>query len=207
MNKNLELAIRYFKDHFTHLNPASNGVLNLSRETVPFPVAHTRRHYFRTMHSILPFENQSFDFVYGNEPTLTRLFHSPLQMVNEFSRVSVRGGWLEFISPIQVLVLDTVPELNDGQYRYVSWTDMHTQTLCLLPYAGSPSRGLVQKENWESLVRFNALYLKNFFTWTHPLDIHLRMHTYETQRQYDLLFDQAMRQSAQHTQFLLENYS
>lgn len=194
------LAFNYFKTH------PSKTVLNLSKTSLPFLNAHITN-YSKKMDSTAMIDNQSYDFVYGQENTLTTLFNSPVRMINELTRISTKGGWLETMSPITVGLYNIPPQFEDCEHLYISWTDMHTNTLCFMPFYGKMCTPAFKREEWYRLISFNPIYLTNFFTWTHPLEINFRLYSYDSREEYEYFLLKGIQAAAQHTHFLLKNYS
>lgn len=194
LSNNLKLALNYYR------TKNCSRVLNLSREIIPFPNSYIE-YYVRQTPKGLPFDDKSFDFIYTTDKTLSEIFKSPAQMIAELSRVSKKGGWIETQSPITTILYDRCPHLGS-----VTWTDYHTNTLCFLPYEGKLSTDLPKKDEWQKLLFANNIYLKNFFTWTSPLELNFLIYSYECKLEYDLILADALYNSTQYTKYLLEIY-
>ncbi len=179
---------------------ATPRILNFSDSAFPFT---TQPGYLATESS-----SQKYDFVYGDESTMAREFGSPVQMMNQLMRMTSQG-MLETVSPLDAWLNHSSPMFRDTHNRYLTWTDMHTNTLCLLPYCGTPNLvGTAGKSRmeWRDLVAFEPTFLKNYFIWTHPLEWNLRLYTYETEEEYELLFTEGIRQASDYTRMMLEHY-
>jgi hypothetical protein len=171
-------------------------ILNLSNEEFPFTTQPGR---------LEQPTGKKFDFVYGEERMMVQKYSSPVQMMNGLLKLSSKG-MLETVSPLEIWLEDTKPLLRDNRNLYMTWTDMHTNTLCLLPYWGRVDASKEHRASWRDVVAFEPAYLKNYFIWTHALEWNLRLQTYETEEEYEILFMEGVRQATGYTRVLLEHY-
>lgn len=188
------LALNYIKQHSVK-SILNLGTIQLKSQTIP-------KHCTNTLH----IKDQSFDFIYGDEYGMSKVFHSPCRMISELMRIPTKGGWIETMSPLAVGLYNIPPKIQDFEDFYIVWTDVHTNTLCFMPYYRKMCTPRFDREDWFRLVSMYPIYMNNFFVWTHPMEINYRLHLYDSIEEYEYLLFRGIRSSAEHTRFLIEKY-
>jgi hypothetical protein len=201
LNPEHRLVLSCFKRMYRP-EKTSGRVLDLSRQSIPFKDIHKEikiKTYFEPQCTRLPYENQSFDFVFNRERDMSRMFISPLTGLNELMRTSKRGI-IQHSSPLEVLLMNKdVP--------YLTWTEPYLNRLCVIPYQGPVS--IKNKSQWLDLVNYNYLYMNNFYSWTNPMEMNIQTFFGNELEytEYTELLNNAIEQSAEHTRLFLEQYS
>lgn len=190
-------ASRLVFNHFMrrHNTKPFHSVLNLSQQPLEFPV-HTTLYRDKNC-TMLPFTNQSFDFIYSREQENTRTFKNPFALVNECLRISKNGGVIQCSSPLETVLLKR-------KSTYLMWPDPYSNLLCILPYTSDVF--IQNRSKWFDLINFNPLLLTNFYTWDHPLELNIKLydHSQLEQEEYVELVNEILHHATDHTQRLIE---
>lgn len=146
---------------------------------------------------VLPFENRSIDFLFGQ-------CHGPLPapfvLQQEFLRTCKRG-LLTLRSPIASLTYDLPDEPSEE--RYAVWTETHTNRLCFLPM---PLELVVQLdhvrfESWKQLATVRPLFLFNLYEWEHAMELNLKVYPHTLcAEEFQMVLEDACKASVEHTQ-------
>jgi ubiquinone/menaquinone biosynthesis C-methylase UbiE len=192
-----KIVQRYFKKLYQHVQPnPMKKVLNLNVQRLTFTPTKVQT-YFESQCTRLPFENQSFDFVFSREKE-TKIFISPLTGLNELMRISPRG-LMQHTSPLEVLLLQR-------DTPYLIWTEPLYNRLCVLPNHGPIP--LKDKSRWLDLINFNSLYLNNYYYWNNPMEVNIQTYFGNELEytEYVQLVTNAVEQSAEQTRLFIEKY-
>jgi ubiquinone/menaquinone biosynthesis C-methylase UbiE len=170
-------------------------VLNLSTHPLDFKVKTTDYHNPNCVQ--LPFDTQSFDFIFSREQDTTRMFKNPFALTNECLRLSRRGGVIQCTSPLETVILGR-------KSSHLMWPDLYTNSLCILPFE---NRVFVRnRTKWLDLINFNPLYLTCFYYWDQPLELNIKVFPYTEMdtREYTDLIHQILHESVTHTQQFID---
>jgi len=173
-------------------------VLSLSRTLVNLPsVQYTEQFYDKNVLQRLPFPNQSFDFIYCENPI--EVFSSPCNMHAELLRVG-KSGLIRTDSPLSIV-------LQNNEPKTITWTDTYSNTLCFMPFYGSPN--FLQLKDWDRICLNKPYYLHDWYSWTSSYELNIRVFIkeihFEDIMDYELLFQDAVEESAKNTANVINN--
>ena len=194
MNPQNRLITKHFMNR--HNISPFQSVLNFSQQSLILPVKIEDYQNHRSKLIQLPYRNQTFDFVIGQE----HLFKNPFAMVNECMRLAKKGGILQLCSPLDILILGK-------DEPFVVWPDRYSHSLCIIPHY---KVFIPNRSKWLDLIRYNPLYLHCFYHWDNPMEINIKTflqpqeEIYETE--YVRMMTDILHESVSHTQEFLKQH-
>ena len=180
-----------------------HSILNLSVETIEYPVYIEQFFQHRLLHN-LPFKDQSFDFIFCKEPH--KMFTNPYHMESELYRIGKRGI-IQTQSPVSVLLNNTIPTS-----KMISWTDTKTKTLCFMSYYSFLN--IADMDNMDdlyyptypynidklSLLALNkSTILYDWYTWNKPEELNIKIIHPEDIVDYEMTFRDSIEESIKNT--------
>lgn len=140
---------------FKKLVGNSKKILSISNTPTNIP---NSINFYRKIDTHLPFENNSFDFVYCSEPL--EVFKTPEQARDEINRICDGSGLIRTKSPIYHIIHNTQP-------GFISWTN--SDTLMFVPSERINLSGIFTDLNyWMNLYHKENLYHYDWYTWKSP---------------------------------------